>query len=187
MISKKHVKSFCKDFTKIENYEKAIADTAQTWHCHHRLELIATGGVCDVEKQDLIDWSIYYDRPADELIFLTPKEHMQLHLNGRHISEKTKRKLSETNRGQVPWIKGKSHSEETKRKISEALKGNKAWNKGKKLSSLSEETKRKISDGMKGKTHIGASLGKHWYNNGIIETYAFECPEGFKVGRVKRV
>ena len=30
-----------------------------------------------------------------------------------------------------------------------------------------------------------ASKGKHWFNNGIIETYAFECPEGFVKGRLK--
>ena len=30
-----------------------------------------------------------------------------------------------------------------------------------------------------------ASKGKHWYNNGIIETYAFECPDGFEKGRLK--
>lgn len=26
--------------------------------------------------------------------------------------------------------------------------------------------------------------GKHWYNNGIIQVQAFECPEGFVVGRL---
>ena len=30
-----------------------------------------------------------------------------------------------------------------------------------------------------------ASKGKYWFNNGIIETYAFECPEGFVKGRLK--
>ena len=33
--------------------------------------------------------------------------------------------------------------------------------------------------------HGQASLGKHWYNNGIIETYDLECPEGFTKGRLK--
>ena len=33
--------------------------------------------------------------------------------------------------------------------------------------------------------HGQASKGKHWYNNGIIETYAFECPDGFEKGRLK--
>lgn len=29
------------------------------------------------------------------------------------------------------------------------------------------------------------SLGKHWFNNGIISTMAFTCPEGFIPGRIK--
>lgn len=30
-----------------------------------------------------------------------------------------------------------------------------------------------------------AARGKHWYNNGEIEMYAFDCPEGFIKGRLK--
>ena len=38
------VKYFCKDdITKIENYELAMADTEEVWHCHHRLELTLDG------------------------------------------------------------------------------------------------------------------------------------------------
>ena len=69
MINERCVKAFCKDYTKIENYEKAVADTTQTWDCHHRMELVVTGAVVDSTVQDLKDWDIYYDRPADELIF----------------------------------------------------------------------------------------------------------------------
>ena len=30
---------YCRgDISKIENYDKAIADTKTVWHCHHRLE-----------------------------------------------------------------------------------------------------------------------------------------------------
>lgn len=35
------------------------------------------------------------------------------------------------------------------------------------------------------KTGKTPSEGKHWFNNGIIETYAEECPEGFVKGRLK--
>lgn len=42
---------------------------------------------------------------------------------------------------------------------------------------LSEETRKKMS-----KTH----RGKHWFNNGEKELYAFECPEGFVPGRMKK-
>lgn len=38
MISK-YLGHFCRDdLSKIENYDKAMADSAQTWDCHHRLE-----------------------------------------------------------------------------------------------------------------------------------------------------
>lgn len=47
-----------------------------------------------------------------------------------------------------------------------------------------EETKRKISEAHKGK--VGSANGKHWFNNGEKETYAFECPEGYQKGRLKR-
>lgn len=46
---------------------------------------------------------------------------------------------------------------------------------------ISEETKKKLSESNKGK-----NKGKHWFNNGIIETYAFECPEGFIPGMLRR-
>lgn len=44
------------------------------------------------------------------------------------------------------WEKGKARSEDTKRKISETLKGNIPWNKGK---TYDEEYKRKVSEGMR--------------------------------------
>ena len=56
------------------------------------------------------------------LIYLTKSEHNIIHkkgnknMFGKHLSEETKRKMSESQ-------KGKTLSEETKRKISESLKG----------------------------------------------------------------
>jgi group I intron endonuclease len=61
---------------------------------------------------------------------------------GKHLSEETKKKISESQ-------KGKHCSEETKRKLSEALSGEKSPKYGK---SLSEETKDKLRK---------ANLGKH--------------------------
>lgn len=43
---------------------------------------------------------------------------------------------------------------------------------------------KKISDSAKGR--IGSATGKHWCNNGIIETYKDNCPNGFKEGRLPR-
>lgn len=44
-----------------------------------------------------------------------------------------------------------------------------------------KERNQKISEAKKGKP--GAAAGKTWYNNGNTETYATECPPGFRKGR----
>lgn len=64
------------------------------------------------------------------------------YMYGKQMSEETKQKLSESH-------KGKMVSEETKKKISESLQGENNYLYGK---HLSEETKQKISESHKGKT-----------------------------------
>lgn len=134
MISKK-LYCYCKDLEDIENYQKAIADTTQTYVLHHRLET-HTSDVkrrdVDITKKKLMSLGMYFHRPASELIFLTKSEHVFLHNKGKKLSEETKKKMSESK-------KGKRRSEETKLKLSKA-------NKGKRLS---EETKKKLSDARK--------------------------------------
>lgn len=116
---------YCKDdLSKIENYDKAMADPTQTWICHHRLE---THRYTDrtrtswerrdenVSVKTLIAFGVYYNRPAAELIFLPDSEHKSLHHKGKKLSEETRRKFSEVQ-------KGKRLSEETRRKLSEAAK-----------------------------------------------------------------
>lgn len=67
---------------------------------------------------------------------------------------------SNGNSHRVGW----HHSEETKRKISNShigiFRGREPWNKGEK--------------------------GRHWYNNGIEEKMTFECPIGWKEGRLNK-
>lgn len=117
MINFKHVKRYCKDYTRIENYEMAIADESQTWDCHHRNEQY-------YNQKDLKKLGLYFDCPPCELIFLTKSEHQQIHKTCVGYEE-TKRKMSESKKGNQ-WNKGKRHSEESKRKMSDALKG-KHW------------------------------------------------------------
>ena len=170
MISEKRAKSYCKDdISLIENYDKAVSDTTQLWHCHHRREIIFS-------KSDLIEIGEYYNRPACELIFLTPTDHRRLHNLGKHHSDETRLKMSAA-------LKGRNNSDETRQKMSEAHKGK----------HHSEETRLKMSASLKGKHHSEetrkklseARKGKHWYNNGVTSIIAKTCPEGFVPGRLK--
>lgn len=39
MINENKARKYCKeDIKKIKNYDLAIADTTQVWHCHHMTE-----------------------------------------------------------------------------------------------------------------------------------------------------
>ena len=150
MINEKRAIKYCKDdISLIENYDKAIADKTQIWHCHHRRETIFS-------RKDLIEIGEYYNRPACELIFLTPTDHHRLHnlgkpslMKGKHHSAETHKKMSESNKGENNPMFGKHHSAETRKMMSEARKG------------------------------------KHWYNNGVKCIKAKTCPEGFVPGRLR--
>ena len=115
MINEYYAKKFCKDdISKIENYEKAIADTTQTWDSHHRLELTLDGEFA-LSREQLKMHDMYYNRPYYELIFLTHSEHRRLHMKGRTVTDETRSRMSESH-------KGRTFSEDTRRKISEAKK-----------------------------------------------------------------
>lgn len=137
MISKSHFRlkkngelgsrCFCRHPELIENYEKAIADTAQVWDCHHRREEFYS-------QKELKERGEYYDVPPDELIFLTKSEHYKMDSACKRISEAMKGKK------QPPL------SEETKRKMSEAHKGKPANNKRKVLCVETGEVFESLSD-----------------------------------------
>lgn len=131
----RNYKCICDDIENVENYEKAKADNFEGWECHHRLETHTSDGerrTVDISRKELQALGMYYHRPAEELIFITIPEHSSLHhkgkpskLKGRHLSEETRKKCSET------------------------------------------------------------SKGRHWFNNGEINKFCYECPEGFVPGRLK--
>jgi len=54
-------------------------------------------------------------------------------------SEETKKKISQSGKGKIPWNKGLSQSDDTRQKISIANKGNIAHNKGKKHSDVTRQ------------------------------------------------
>lgn len=160
---------YCYEISSIENFEKAKADNFKGWDCHHRLETHNSDGerrLVDLSREELIALDMYYGRPASELIFVTRKEHGELHgylgggtKKGTKFSEEHKRKISESKKGCEGPNKGKRFSEEWKQKISLAKKGTAPWNKGK---HISEETKMKKSEAIKGK-HWKLVEGKRCY------------------------
>ena len=157
MISRR-IYEFCNDdITKIENYEQAMNDTTQTWHCHHRLETDL-----NLSIQELKDRGLYFNRPASELIFLTHSEHTSLHNiknKGKfhwNLSEETRKKMSEAK-------KSKSLSEEHKKKIKKPHKYRTPWNKGLKGLKFSEETKRRMKEAKLGKHKVYDENGKFHY------------------------
>lgn len=77
----------CEDISKVENFDKWMTDTTQTWVCHHRLETHTSDGekrLVDLSREELKALGTYYDRPPEELIFLPRSDHMRLHSKGNH-------------------------------------------------------------------------------------------------------
>ena len=91
-------------------------------------------------------------------------------VSGRIMSQETRRKISEAQKGEKNHFYGKTASEETRKKISE-------YHKNK---YVSEETKRKIGAASKGRTK-----GTKWWNDGCgNHKRMVECPgDGWKPGR----
>ena len=177
---KYNFKCYCKDYKNIENYEKAKADDFKNWEVHHRLETHNSDGerrLVDITADELKSLDMYYNRPADELIFMTIYEHSRLHMKGKHLSEETRKKIGAASKGRSAWNKGKKMSEEFCRKNSESHKGEKNSFYGKRHS---EETKKKIAEAKR----IN-STGRHWFNNGKENKFCYECPDGFVSGMLK--
>ena len=139
---------------------------------HHLLEIILwpnTDGTYRTilnSRQRLKELGIYDDFKL--CIRISAREHSSMH------------RLAEISVGRKPTppsAKGKhwSLSAETKQKMSVAQTGKPGTNTGK---TFSAQWRRRISEGQKGK------LRGHWYTDGVHSLQAFECPPGFKPGRI---
>ena len=173
---------YCREpLEQIENFKAAEAENFVNWVVHHRAEILPCG---NFSVNDLKCHNLYFGRPASELIFMRDHDHRSMHkaganhpFFGKHHSEESRQKISESLKGRPSHKKGKRIPEEVKHKISESLKGKPGWLKGK---HHSEETRKKISEARKGK-----NLGVHWWNNGISNKRSRECPgEGWNHGRL---
>lgn len=108
-----------------------------------------------------MDWIEYYDS-------FYCGYNMTAGGNQTIFSEEFKEKMSEANKGRIPWNKGKHgiYSEETLKKRSESLKGKPGYWTNK---HLSEETKKKLSKSLKGKPSW--QKGKPSYNRKPVSKY----------------
>lgn len=202
MICAKTTKRYCyEDASLIENYEAAIVDS-KTWHCHHRRETDE-----GLTIKQLIKMGLYYNRPACELIFMPPCDHLSSHNKGRTPwnkgvkgSEEFREKMREVTSGERNPFFGKHHTDETKRKIGDANRGRHPSDEARKKMSEqmtgvnnhffgkrhTEESRLKMSQKRSGKNN--PQYGKPWYNNGEKEAHFIEGqqPCGWERGRLPR-
>lgn len=163
-------KRYCKNIENVENYEKALADNFVGWCLHHRLQTWTSDGerrLVNISADELKSLGMYYNRPAEELLFMRVEDHISLHqkgkqgeFKGRHHSVKTKKRLSKARRGMT-------FSKEWCDKLSEAHKG----------IQRSAVARDKTSKALK---------GRHWFNNGKDNMLCYECPEGFVPGYIHK-
>lgn len=89
MINVKNAELYCcGDIHLIENYEEAV-QSDDKWHLHHRYETHDENGnrlMNTRSVKELKSSKMYYNRPPEELIFLTSKEHKALHMTGNKYS-----------------------------------------------------------------------------------------------------
>ena len=120
-----------------------MADTTQTWACHHRdeIRILPSGMVALRTSDELKEAGRYFGCPANELIFLPKSEHKSLH--GRYQSEEVKARISNSLKGRPSPRKGTTASIETRAKMSASHSGEKNGFYGKKHT---EETRKRMSE-----------------------------------------
>lgn len=77
---------FCRkgEEEKVLHYAEARADNFKNWVRHHKLETHTSDGflrIVQISKAELIALDMYYDRPAEELIWLKAGIHRTVHAN----------------------------------------------------------------------------------------------------------
>ena len=112
----------------------------------------------------------YDNRNRGKVISMEARKKMSLAKRGKKMSLESRQRMSIVRKGHRPYFT-KGHSDETREKIANSMRGKK-FSFGQKISLLKRGNKN--------------VRGKQWWNNGIVEHRAFECPDGFVKGRLKR-
>ena len=163
----------CEPLEQIENFKAAEAESFVNWVVHHRAEILPCG---KFSVNDLMKFGLYLNRPASELIWLRHEEHIAMHktghkfLLGKHKSAETRKKMSISLKGRVF---SKEHREKLSTNNARAMLGR----------HHSEQSRQKMSNAQKGKNTW--TKGSHWWNNGVSNKKARECPSPeWKPGRL---
>lgn len=105
-------------------------------------------------------------------VYRGAKEKLKTWQPGRLVSDKTKAKISAA-------LKDREFSEEWRRNLREG------WKKRKEKGlSCTEATRAKMRNSHKNPG--STTKGKHWFTNGVVNTLAFDCPEGYWKGKHKK-
>lgn len=88
----KNMFAYCipEEIEQIENYWLAKESNFDGWHIHHRLETHNSDGqrrLVNLSIAELKALDMYYNRPANELVFLTASEHIKLHRTKQRCSK----------------------------------------------------------------------------------------------------
>ena len=118
-------------------WNKVKLTPEEHYRAHYLLTFIYT---TDKEHRSMLSaWArLHFDKKRN--IELSEEEYGRI-----------RREWSRSLKGKPGSMTGKHHTEETKRKISNSHKGKPAPNKGKKMGPHSEDWKRKVSNSLKGK------------------------------------
>lgn len=136
-----------------------------------------------------IDWTMKYTNPeryeewrVEDLLPMTIKQHQRLHMIITKINNDTKKY-------------GRPKTEEQKNHLSEMMKGRPSPNKGNHFTKTPEAIERTrqahlgrkhpgVGGRPKGSPATKGNSGMHWFTNGVNNVQCFECPEGYRRGRV---
>jgi group I intron endonuclease len=137
--------------------------------------------VCGKDVKELTYWESYYKNLYNAKYNIREVEESNL---GMRLSEETRRKISEANKGNQRWL-GRKHSEETLMKISNS-------NRGK---TRSEESKRKMSEAATGnRNSVGHAhseetrqkMSESAKKRGITEENKQKMTEARRLARLRR-
>ena len=152
---------FCEDEEELNYMERVFVD--QTWIDRSDTYNLKIGGEGGFQKE------LWLGRKRS----IKNRQRLSNALKGHTLSEKSKEKISQKNKGKT---RPTNAIENQRISIKKTLSIQGIWNKGKKCPQISGEK----NGGYK------KFKGTHYYNNGIVQVRAYECPEGFVEGGLKR-